>query len=633
MDFFKHQDIARAKTSRLIALFILAILAIAFAVYGIALIIMFYHYSRQPGANLYSFEMIQPELGFWVISATLLVILFGTIAKIIELAKGGRAIAEKQGGRLINTATTDAAERRLINVVEEMAIASGIPVPQVYILDEEKGINAFAAGYTPNDAAVAVTRGCLSELRRDELQGVIAHEFSHILSGDMRLNIRLIGLLSGIMVIAYVGRLMLQRRSGNNKHAGVVVVIALLLMLVGSLGFLFGRMIQAAVSRQREYFADASAVQFTRNPRGLSGALIKIGSLLHGSRIHSPHAQEICHMFIGSAFRSAFATHPPLRDRIQRLEPDYRSRIQQVLEKKPAVIAPKPAKEAVSAASAPITALAAGAGAVIQKPGNITEQNIRKGRKLIATIPHQIKTELNDILGAMAVTCMLLLDEDPQIRKRQLKCLQKRAPGKLIWHLTSLESHFKTLDLQLRLPILDLALPVLRQMSAGQYAKFKAFIQIMVEADARLSFFEFALQQIITHRLGANYQRHKKDIVYKNISALAADAATILSQLAHVGHPQQTAAQAAFNYGWKRLNITDSRWKMQPAGKVSFGALRVALKRFALASPGVKKIFLDACAHCVLHDERVTIEEAELVRAVAYALDIPLPPFLDPFSD
>ena len=337
-------------------------------------------------------------------------------------------------------------------------------------------------------------------------------------------------------------------------------------------------------------------------------------------------------MFIGSAFRSAFATHPPLRDRIQRLEPDYRSRIQQVLEKKPAVIAPKPAKEAVSAASAPITALAAGAGAVIQKPGNITEQNIRKGRKLIATIPHQIKTELNDILGAMAVTCMLLLDEDPQIRKRQLKCLQKRAPGKLIWHLTSLESHFKTLDLQLRLPILDLALPVLRQMSAGQYAKFKAFIQIMVEADARLSFFEFALQQIITHRLGANYQRHKKDIVYKNISALAADAATILSQLAHVGHPQQTAAQAAFNYGWKRLNITDSRWKMQPAGKVSFGALRVALKRFALASPGVKKIFLDACAHCVLHDERVTIEEAELVRAVAYALDIPLPPFLHPFN-
>ncbi len=632
MDFFKHQDIARAKTSRLIALFILAILAIAFAVYGIALIIMFYHYSRQPGANLYSFEMIQPELGFWVISATLLVILFGTIAKIIELAKGGRAIAEKQGGRLINTATTDAAERRLINVVEEMAIASGIPVPQVYILDEEKGINAFAAGYTPNDAAVAVTRGCLSELRRDELQGVIAHEFSHILSGDMRLNIRLIGLLSGIMVIAYVGRLMLQRRSGNNKHAGVVVVIALLLMLVGSLGFLFGRMIQAAVSRQREYFADASAVQFTRNPRGLSGALIKIGSLLHGSRIHSPHAQEICHMFIGSAFRSAFATHPPLRDRIQRLEPEYRSRIQQVLEKKPAVIAPKPAKEAVSAASAPITALAAGAGAVIQKPGNITEQNIRKGRKLIATIPHQIKTELNDILGAMAVTCMLLLDEDPQIRKRQLKCLQKRAPGKLIWHLTSLESHFKTLDLQLRLPILDLALPVLRQMSAGQYAKFKAFIQIMVEADARLSFFEFALQQIITHRLGANYQRHKKDIVYKNISALAADAATILSQLAHVGHSQQTAAQAAFNYGWKRLNITDSRWKMQPAGKVSFGALRVALKRFALASPGVKKIFLDACAHCVLHDERVTIEEAELVRAVAYALDIPLPPFLHPFN-
>ena len=629
MDFFKHQDIARAKTSRLIALFILAILAIAFAVYGIVLIILFYHHARQPGANLYSFEIIQPEMGFWVISATLLVILIGTIAKVIELAKGGSAIAEKQGGRLINAATADAAESRLINVVEEMAIASGIPVPQVYILDDEKGINAFAAGYTPNDAAVAVTGGCLSELRRNELQGVIAHEFSHILNGDMRLNIRLIGLLSGIMGIAHAGRLMLRARSGNNKHAGQVVVIALLLLLIGSLGYLFGRMIQAAVSRQREYFADASAVQFTRNPRGLSGALIKIGSLLHGSWIRSPHAAEICHMFIGSAVRSVFATHPPLRDRIQRLEPDYKNRIQQVLEIRPPAIAPDSANQAVSATPAPVTALAAGAGAVVQLPGNISEQNIRKSRKLIDTIPHQIKTELNDILGAMAVTCMLLLDEDPQIRKHQMKRLQKRAPGKLVWHLANLESHFKTLDLQLRLPILDLALPVLRQMSAGQYAKFKVFIQTMVEADARLSFFEFALQQIITHRLGANYQRHKKYRVYKSISALAADAANILSQLSHVGHPQEVAAQAAFSYGWKRLNIKDSRWRMQPAGQVSFGVLRVALERFALASPGVKRIFLDACAHCVLHDEHVTLEEAELVRAVAYALDIPLPPFLE----
>ncbi len=632
MDFFKQQDIARTKTSRLIALFILAILAIAFAVYGIALIIMFWYHARQPGYNLYSFEIIQPELAFWVISATLLVILLGMITKIIELAKGGSVIAEKQGGKLINAATTDAAERRLINVVEEMAIASGIPVPQVYILDAENGINAFAAGNTPNDAAVAVTRGCLTELTRDELQGVIAHEFSHILNGDMRLNIRLIGLLSGIMGIAYIGRLMLRSRYSGSKHSGLAMVIALLLLLIGSLGFLFGRMIQAAVSRQREYFADASAVQFTRNPKGLSGALIKISSILNGSWIRSLHAQEICHMFISSAVRSVFATHPPLKNRIQRLEPDYRRRIQEVLAEKPPAIAPEPAKEAVAAATAPVAALAAVAGTVIQQPGQITEQNIRTSRKLIDTIPHQIKTELNDILGAMAVTCMLLLDEDPQIRKIQMKRMQKRAPGKLYRHLASLESHFKILDLQLRLPILDLALPVLRQMSAGQYAKFRIFIQTMVEADARLSFFEFALQQIITHRLGANYQRHKPKITYKSNRQLAPDAVNILSQLARVGHSQEVAALAAFNSGWQRLNIKDPHWKMKPVGKVSFGALRIALQRFALAAPGVKKSFLDACAHCVLHDERVTPEEAELVRAVAYALDIPLPPFLDSFN-
>jgi hypothetical protein len=227
---------------------------------------------------------------------------------------------------------------------------------------------------------------------------------------------------------------------------------------------------------------------------------------------------------------------------------------------------------------------------------------------------------------------MLLLDEDPQVRDIQIKRLQKRHPDRLVQHLMTLEPHFDSLDLRLRLPILDLALPVLRQMSAGQYAKFKALIQILVEADARLSFFEFALQQIIAHRLGANYKRHTKEAVYKNMAPLAADAAHILSRLAQVGHPDETAARAAFKCGWDKLNIPDSRRKMPAAGRVSFGMLRVALERFALAAPGVKKTFLDACARCVLHDEHVTPEEAELVRAVAYALDIPLPPFLAPFT-
>jgi Zn-dependent protease with chaperone function len=631
MDFFKQQDMARVKTSRLLGLFTLAVIAITLAVYGVAITIVFFHQGSQPGFALHHFKWIKPELGFWVIGITLLVIFMGSVTKIVLLAKGGSAVAENMGGRLVHTATTDVDERRLLNVVEEMALASGTPVPQVYILDREKGINAFAAGYSPNDAIVAVTPRCLALLKRDELQGVIAHEFSHILNGDMRLNIRLIGLLSGIMVLANIGYLILRSRTGSRKSGAQIVLVGLGLVIIGFVGHLFGRIIQAAVSRQREYFADASAVQFTRNPGGIAGALKKIGGFSSGSRIRSPYAGEICHMFIAKAISTLFATHPPLPDRIQRLDPGFDSRFAPLKIPDSETTAPRAtlARETQEPQAHPAAAFATAVGTVINRPGDINSRDIDHSQKLLNVIPAEIKAEISDILGAMAVTCLLLLDEDPQVREIQMTRLQKRAPGKLVRHLAVLEARFQTLDLQLRLPILDLALPVLRQMSAGQYAKFKSFVQVLVEADARLSFFEFALQQILLHRLGGNYRRQQKDIVYKNISRLAVEAVNILSRLAHVGHRQEVAAQAAFNYGWSRLNIKDQRWKMQPPGKVSYGALRSALQRFAVASPGVKKNLLDACAHCVLHDERVTLEEAELVRAVAYTLDVPLPPFLD----
>ncbi|MBW2487429.1 MAG: M48 family metallopeptidase [Deltaproteobacteria bacterium] len=627
MDFFKQQDISRTKTSWLIALFTLAVIAVTLAVYGVALTIVFFHRARQPGFAGQPFDVIQPELGLWVIGITLLIIFIGSLTKIVALAKGGPAVAENLGGRLVHAASTDVDERKLLNVVEEMALASGTPVPQVYILDREKGINAFAAGYSINDAIVAVTPSCLTLLKRDELQGVIAHEFSHILNGDMRLNIRLIGLLSGIMVLANIGYLILRSRTGSRKSGAQIVLVGLGLLIIGSIGHLFGRIIQAAVSRQREYFADASAVQFTRNPGGIAGALKKIGGFKLGSRIRSPYAGEICHMFVAKAVGTLFATHPPLADRVQRLDPVFDGRFEPL--KIPDSKTPPPTAPRVKPTAEPAAAFTAGVGTVINRPGDITARGIDHSQELLKVIPADIRAELSDILGAMAVTCLLLLDEDPQIRDIQMKRLQKRAPGKLMRHLADLEVRFKTLDLQLRLPILDLALPVLRQMSAGQYAKFKTFVQILVEADARLSFFEFALQQILLHRLEANFKRPKKEIVYRSISALALETVHILSRLAHVGHRREVAAQAAFNCGWARLNITDPRWKMQPADKVSFGVLRIALQRFATASPGVKKNLLDACAHCVLHDERVTLEEAELVRAVAYALDIPLPPFLD----
>jgi hypothetical protein len=226
-----------------------------------------------------------------------------------------------------------------------------------------------------------------------------------------------------------------------------------------------------------------------------------------------------------------------------------------------------------------------------------------------------------------------LLDKDPTVKTRQIEDLQRVVPAAVLRQILLLENELKDVNLQLRLPILDLALPSLRQMSARQYAKFRQVIRILVESDAKLSLFEFALQEILTHRLGSIFKRHKREVVYKNMDSLALDAVNILSKLAHVGHPEEIAAQAAFNCGWVKLPIKDSRWKKLPTEKVSFSALRVAIKRFSLATPAVKQALLDACAHCVLHDEHVTVEEAELVRAVAYALDIPLPPFIETYTD
>lgn len=633
MDFFKEQDKARVKTFRLIVLFIMAVVAVALAIYLIVVIVMYFYSARQPGFSPVGYDWIQPRLGLWVVGVTLLVIFIGSTTKIIALARGGSAVAENLGGRLIHASTTNGGERRLINVVEEMSLASGVPVPQVYILDREKGINAFAAGYSPSDAVVAVTPNCLKLLSRDELQGVIAHEFSHILNGDMRLNIRLIGFLSGIMVIANIGYLVLRSRSGSRKSGAQIVLVGLGLVIIGFVGQLFGRMIQAAVSRQREYFADASSVQFTRNPAGIAGALKKIGGLTQGSSIQSPQAGEICHMFFSKAIRTLFATHPPLTDRIYRLQPDFDGRFIQpaIAEGEPVMPSPELTEPGPDEVIPPVAALAVEADSVSRRPGNTTSQDISHSRQLLAAVPHAVKHELSDILGAICVTCALLLDKDSASKSAQIQGLQKVVPAAIIRQILRLEKQLKDVNPRLRLPILDLALPSLRQMSARQYAKFSELIEILAQADARLSLFEFSLQEIITHRLGLTFKRHKKEVVYKSTASLASDAVIILSALAQAGHPTEAAAQAAFNSAWAKLHLGNSK-KMLSLERVSFNALRSALKRFSHAGPGVKKAILDACAHCVLHDRKVSVEEAELLRAVAYALDIPLPPFIEAFQ-
>jgi Zn-dependent protease with chaperone function len=321
-NFFQQQDSARRKTFQLVVYFVMAILILIALVYGLLLALSM-HSAGEP------VSWWQPELLLLAAPGVGLVVGGASAFKVAQLRSGGQAVALMMGGKEIPGTTTDARQKRLLNVVEEMALAAGVPVPPVYVL-EEPGINAFAAGYAPGDAVVAVSQGCLNYLSRDELQGVVAHEFSHVLNGDMRLNIRLIGLIFGIMALSIIGRILMftsgGRSSGRNNSRGGLMLLGLGVLVLGLVGAFFGRLIMAAVSRQREYLADASAVQFTRNPDGIGGALKKIGGLAEGSRIDNPQAAEAGHMFFANAFAGGgfaglLATHPPLIERIRRLDP------------------------------------------------------------------------------------------------------------------------------------------------------------------------------------------------------------------------------------------------------------------------------------------------------------------------
>ena len=332
MDFFAQQEKTRKKTKWLVIYFILAVAAMIVAIYIASLLIFSGVQLHQHRFNdeQPQFDLWNPQIFLGVALGTIAVILIGSSYKTMALAAGGSAVSEMMGARLVSANTTDPDERKLLNVVEEMAIASGVPVPQVYVMDDENGINAFAAGHKPGDATVTVTRGCMKLLSRDELQGVIGHEFSHILNGDMRLNLRLMGTIFGILCLAIIGRILLQTARGGGRSRGQnpLPILGLALLIIGYIGVFFGRLIQAAVSRQREFLADASSVQFTRNPNGITGALKKIGGLgENGSRLAHARSEELSHMFFSNGISEAFIglleTHPPLDERIRAFDPNF----------------------------------------------------------------------------------------------------------------------------------------------------------------------------------------------------------------------------------------------------------------------------------------------------------------------
>jgi Zn-dependent protease with chaperone function len=615
-------------------------------IYGIAVFASFYvaqqssHHHHDYGTQA-TFTLWQPGLFAMVALGTITVIFLGSAWKTMALSAGGSAVAESLGGRLVNPNSSQPDERKLLNVVEEMSIASGVPMPQVYVLENEDGINAFAAGHSTSDAAIAVTRSCMTKLSRDELQGVIGHEFSHILNGDMKLNLRLIGILFGIFCIATIGRILLQVRSNNSRDKNPLPIIGIALLVVGSLGLFFGRLIQAAVSRQREFLADASSVQFTRNPGGLSGALQKLGG--YGSEVHSPNASDAGHLFFGNALTSSFmdalATHPPLEERIKAIDPNWDGKFQRVPDDR----VEKLFERAKPKSSAPIfdpklaailTAVGSAAPPVIQSNsvmpnlGNPTPLHLKYAEQLRESFSENLKSAAREPLDAMALIYALLLSDDESQRASQLAGLAERTSQAVAEKTASLFPEVFQAATRARLPLVNLAIGGLRQLDAGQFDNFTQTLDWLIGSDGRVELFEFVLQKIVTRHLAPKFGGARNATVqFYTLKPLVPDCAVILSALANVSSVEAVEIQKAFSAGAPFLRAPEnSGLLLLPAAECGVGQVSAALDRLTLAVPIIKKNLLEACARVAGADGVLLEAEAELLRAIADTLDCPMPP-------
>jgi Zn-dependent protease with chaperone function len=641
IDFFQRQDSARRKTTQLVIYFVLAILVMIALVYGLLLALGFYGEGK-----LVSWW--QPELLLVVAVGVGLLVGGASVFKVAQLASGGQAVALMMGGMEVPGTTTDPRQKRLLHVVEEMAIAAGVPVPPVYILDEP-GINAFAAGYKPGDAVVAVSKGSLEYLNRDELQGVVAHEFSHILNGDMRLNIRLIGLIFGIMVLSIIGRMLMMtggRRSssgGGNSRAGLMM-LGLGVFALGLVGAFFGRLIMAAVSRQREYLADASAVQFTRNPDGIGGALKKIGGSKEGSRINNPRAAEVGHMFLANAFAGQglfglLATHPPLADRIRAIDPQFDGQFpavrpvgvdREVLESPPSgrrqPTSGLPRFPGMPQVPLPVLGLANEAAARV---GEINPEEISLAQTLYASIPGALRVAAQEPFSARALIYALLLDQRADLRNHQLARLKAGNVPADFTETVRLAATVQALPDGLRLPLLDLAMPALRQMSPRQHQAFRAQVEALISADQRVSLFEYTLRCVLHRHLDAQFlpQRANRP-VQSSPQKLASAMAKVLSVLAWEGHQEPENAARAFDAGMRSFIGGDHTIPLQPSAELTLAEFDAALQTLNQSVPAIKRRIVTACAACILADQQVIVREAELLRAICDTLDCPLPPLV-----
>lgn len=668
MDFFASQELARRNTRKLVVLLALTVICITLAIYGLIVgVFVFSGSGRQAfrGDELASwFTSLQNlELFGGVLTGVSAVVGFGSLYKISELNAGGKVVAEMLGGRRLLPGSADLAERRLLNIVEEMAIASGVGVPPVYVLDREPGINAFAAGHTIDDCVIGVNRGTLEKLNRDELQGVIAHEFSHILNGDMRMSLRMIGLLHGILVIALIGYQLIRMvgnsrsnssdREGKGGGAAAFLLLGAGLVAIGGIGLLFSKLIKASVSRQREYLADAAAVQFTRNPEGIAGALKMIGASQASSVVEQENAESISHMFFanmhGSGFAGLFSTHPPLVKRIQKLDPRFTGDFKEYLQTRSTASVLEDRREekreqrrlplerfgfpgmglpGVGASGAATDAGLLNPAVLLSAVGDPTDEDVVYSRALVGKIPTQLQTAIRDVFLARCVVFSWLLDEQPEIRQQQLAIIGQYADEETVRQTVAYRQLMSQVDIPYRLPISEILQGTLVGLSEKQFRTFRATVIGLIKADREVDLFEFF---VLNHLVG-HLDRHfgmglPHRTLYESLDKLEEECATLLAVLAEFGHDDPAAAARAFTVAWETLAPLFGPRDYASTGW-DYPRLANAVKRLSHAAPQPRKQILAAAAVSISFDETISAVEAELYRALGESLDCPVPPIL-----
>jgi len=633
VNFFEQQAQARRRSARLVLLFFLAVAAIVAAVDLVVLIAVRAGNQAPDGGPVAAAPVL-----IWTSLIVLTVIGLASLYRIAVLAAGGgAAVARELGATLVPPDTADFKHRKLRNVVEEVAIASGVPVPQIYVLEQEPGINAFAAGFTPANAVVTVTRGALDKLTRDELQGVVAHEFSHILNGDMRLNIRLMGMIFGILVLALIAQRVLiygPRGGRDDKGAGAVVMIAFAVLVLGYIGVFFGRLIKASVSRARELLADSSAVQFTRQTAGIAGALKKLYALEAGSKLQESHAEEVSHMLFGDGvgYSALFATHPPLLERIKRLEPDFDPRQLEPLARRWNASDYRPEDEerapppSFAARTAPVTLAPALLAATAGQP---QQAHYDAAAALHAALPESLLAAARDPERAASLLFALLLEPAAEMRQTQLARIARDYGAARASEVAALWPRLSELHPAQRLPLASIALPSLRRLARPELARLLETLTALIQADGRLAVFEYCLARLLRMQIGEILRPATARVAgMRALAELAEPVGLTLSVLAHFG--QQTDAQAAaraFAAGAQRLALRPPPAFVPPAADWA-SRLDAALGALDALRPADKAALLEALAATVAADGAVTVEEAELLRAICASLHCPLPPLL-----